>query len=209
MANKVKEQARVQICAGMTVQTVKRNGSDGQKLMAPLFDNNHDGVYSKQEAEHFNSYDFKTEDGKITIFSKNPDGSKQVTEIKYDNFEGDVFHTFNGETLNRLGSYTFKDDKGKSCFFSCIGNYAKAVIDMVKGTVQITNGKCHNINGRNIELTIEDSDLERVGILKSKLNLQNTKDVGLFFDSATKVEAGGESIVNNDNASKVEITTKK
>lgn len=35
--------------------------------MVSLFDKNQDGKLDKQEAEHFNNYRFKTEEGKIRM----------------------------------------------------------------------------------------------------------------------------------------------
>ena len=77
MANELK---RIQIYEGMEVATVKKKGSDGQKLMASLFDTNGDGIYSKGEAAYFNKHDFKTENGKITVILNESDGSKKTTK---------------------------------------------------------------------------------------------------------------------------------
>ena len=94
-------QERIQAYAGMSVETVKAQGSEGQKLMVSLFDKNQDGKLDKQEAEHFNNYRFKTEEGRIKMTDIN-DGSE--LELIYDNFEEDVLHTYNGKPLNRLRS---------------------------------------------------------------------------------------------------------
>ena len=193
---------------GMNVETVKKNGSDGQKLMAPLFDRNQDGVYDKNEAELFNKYRFKTEDGKITLFRYYNDGSRQITEIKYDNFEEDVLSMYNGEPLNQLHRFNFKNDKGEDCFFSSLAKYTKAVIDMVKGTVHVENADGGSIRGNNVELTLKDSDLEEVSIRNGSLNLGNMKNATLLWDSATRVSADGNSIINADENSNIEVIPK-
>ena len=52
---KVQPQARLEIYEGITVETVKQKGSDGQKMMVSLFDQNRDGVLDEREAAYFNS----------------------------------------------------------------------------------------------------------------------------------------------------------
>lgn len=205
----VKPQARVQIYEGMTVEAVKKNGSEGQKLMAPLFDLNQDGRYDANEAEQFNSYNFTTEKGKITLYENNNDGSRQITEIKYDNFEEDVLCMYEGEPLNALDRFLFKNDKGEDCYFAKFAKYTKAVIDMIKGTAQVENAKGSYILGNGIELTIKDSDLEKIRLYNGKLNLQNVKDKGLIWDSATQIDADGKTIVEADAESKVEVKAYK
>ena len=105
----VAAQERVQAYAGMSVETVKAQGSEGQKLMVSLFDKNQDGKLDKQEAEHFNNYRFKTEEGKIRMTNIN-NGTE--LELIYDNFEEDVLHLYKGKPLNRLNSYLFKNEAG-------------------------------------------------------------------------------------------------
>ena len=77
----VAAQERVQAYAGMSVETVKAQGSEGQKLMVSLFDKNQDGKLDKQEAEHFNNYRFKTEEGKIRMTNIN-NGNLYMTTLK-------------------------------------------------------------------------------------------------------------------------------
>ncbi len=204
-------QERIQTHAGMSVETVKRNGSEGQKLMVMLFDSNRDGILDKREAEHFNRYRFTTEEGKISMTNiENGD----VLELKYDNFEEDVLHLYKGEPLNYPHDFTFKNKDGKSCYFSKLTRAAKTVIDMVTGKVTIEGAKpagmrCpSNIYGRNIELTVKDSDVEEISITNSKLNLENTKDEGIIFDSATKVQTDEKSTIKADTDSKYEVVEK-
>lgn len=109
----VAAQERVQAYAGMSVETVKAQGSEGQKLMVSLFDKNQDGKLDKQEAEHFNNYRFKTEEGKIRMTNIN-NGTE--LELIYDNFEEDVLHLYKGKPLNRLNSYLFKNEAGELFF---------------------------------------------------------------------------------------------
>lgn len=193
----VKPQARVQIYEGMSVETVKRNGSDGQKLMAPLFDLDRDGKYDVGEAGLFNSCNFTTEKGKITMYNYSGYGP-EVTELKYDDYEKDI-------ALNEPDIFNFKNDKGEDCYFASMGNFKKVVIDMIKGKVHVEGGKDGALFMNNVELTVKNSDLEKISTSNSKINLQNVKDEGLLWDSATEVETDGKSIINADADSKIEI----
>ena len=158
-------QERIQAYAGMSVETVKARGSEGQKLMVSLFDKNQDGKLDKQEAEHFNNYRFKTEEGRIKMTDIN-DGSE--LELIYDNFEEDVLHTYNGKPLNRLHNYLFKNKAGEGCYFAKLTGAVKTVIDMVNGKVSVEGAKPSGIGsvsslwGNNIELTVKNSDVEEI-----------------------------------------------
>ena len=193
----VKPQARVQIYEGMSVETVKRNGSDGQKLMASLFDLDKDGKYDAAEAEAFNNCNFKTEKGKITMYNRSGYGP-EVTELKYDDYDKDI-------AQNEPDIFNFKNDKGEDCYFASMGNFIKVVIDMIKGKVHVEGGENGALYMNNVELTVKNSDLETISTTNSKINLQNVKDEGLLWDSATEVETDGKSIINADADSKIEI----
>lgn len=201
-------QERIQAYAGMSVETVKAQGSEGQKLMVSLFDKNQDGKLDKQEAEHFNNYRFKTEEGRIKMTDIN-DGSE--LELIYDNFEEDVLHTYNGKPLNRLHNYLFKNKAGEGCYFAKLTGAVKTVIDMVNGKVSVEGAKPSGIGsvsslwGNNIELTVKNSDVEEIHIKNGSLKLENTKDKGLIFDSAVKVETDGKSTIKADKESDYDI----
>ena len=201
-------QERIQAYAGMSVETVKAQGSEGQKLMVSLFDKNQDGKLDKQEAEHFNNYRFKTEEGRIKMTDIN-DGSE--LELIYDNFEEDVLHTYNGKPLNRLHNYLFKNKAGEDCYFAKLTGAVKTVIDMVNGKVTVEGAKPSGIGsgsslwGNNIELTVKNSDVEEIHIKNGSLKLENTKDKGLIFDSAVKVETDGKSTIKADKESDYDI----
>lgn len=204
----VAAQERVQAYAGMSVETVKAQGSEGQKLMVSLFDKNQDGKLDKQEAEHFNNYRFKTEEGKIRMTNIN-NGTE--LELIYDNFEEDVLHLYKGKPLNRLNSYIFKNEAGENCYFSKLTDAVKTIIDMVTGKVAIEGAKPARIRcgsslwGNNIELSVKDSDVNEININNGTLELENTKNRGLIFDSATKVKTDGKSTIKADKDSEYDI----
>ena len=204
----VAAQERVQAYAGMSVETVKAQGSEGQKLMVSLFDKNQDGKLDKQEAEHFNNYRFKTEEGKIRMTNIN-NGTE--LELIYDNFEEDVLQLYKGKPLNRLNSYLFKNEAGENCYFSKLTGAVKTVIDMVTGKVAIEEAKPAGIRcgsslwGNNIELSVKDSDVNEININNGTLELENTKNRGLIFDSATKVKTDGKSTIKADKDSEYDI----
>ena len=57
-------------------------------------------------------------------------------------------------------------------------------------------------------LPVKDSDVEEISITNSKLNLENTKDEGIIFDSATKVQTDEKSTIKADTDSKYEVVEK-
>lgn len=203
----VKPKARIAIHPGMTVETVKKNGSEGQKLMAPLFDIDKNGKYDDSEAMNFDSYTFKTEPGKITMCNDGCVGP-EIIELKYDNFEKDVLCKHKDTVLNDVDSFRFVNDKGEKCYFAHIGDFEKIAIDMIKGKVHVEGGgkEASGLYGDNIELTVKDSDLKKIDISGSKVNLQNVKDEGLLWDSATKITTDGNTIIEADSASKFEVS---
>ena len=210
-APQVKTQPRVQIYEGMSVETVRKSGSEGQKLMAPLFDTDQDGKFDKYEAEAFNNCNFKTGKGKITIYNRSGYGA-EITELKYDNYEEDILCSGEqGEVYNEPSMFNFKNDKGEDCYFSSMGKFTKVVIDMIKGKVHVEGGNqaAFGLYTNNIELTAKNSDLEHISASNSKINLQNVKNKGLLWDSATEVETDGKTTVNADENSKVDVKAKE
>ena len=132
-------------------------------------------------------------------------------ELIYDNFEEDVLHLYKGKPLNRLNSYLFKNEAGENCYFSKLTDAVKTIIDMVTGKVAIEGAKPARIRcgsslwGNNIELSVKDSDVNEININNGTLELENTKNRGLIFDSATKVKTDGKSTIKADKDSEYDI----
>ena len=59
--------------------------------------------------------------------------------------------------------------------------------------------------GNNIELSVKDSDVNEININNGTLELENTKNRGLIFDSATKVKTDGKSTIKADKDSEYDI----
>ena len=84
----------------------------------------------------------------------------------------------------------------------------KRTIDLVNGKVTVEGAK-GNLYGRNIDLTVKNSDIDKIGINGGKVKLQNVKDKGLIHDSATEIKTDSKTIVNADTNSKVRINNEK
>lgn len=201
---KIKPQARLEIYEGMKVETVKQKGSQGQKMMVSLFDSNWDGTLDKNEAALFNSYNFTTEKGKITMYENNEDGTRNITELKYDNFEKDVLNLHEGTPLNKPGSYNFENDKGERCFYGASMNAEKTSIDMVTGKVTVENADSGAIWANNIDITVKNANIDQISTTNANLKLENTKNTLGFWDIATTVYTDGKSTIKADANSKYE-----
>ena len=206
----IKPEARVQIYEGMSVETVKKEGSTGQKIAVPLFDNDGNGKLEGYEVTRMNRCNFKSESGKLTIFENREDGKRREMEIKYGSLE--ELYTFapSGRALNDMnhfffGCYEKNGQKYHKHSFSKVADYEKISIDMsnAKVTVQGAEG---NLYARDIELSVKDSDLEKISIKGGKLKLENVKDEGLLWDSATEVKSDGKTVVSADANSKYEVS---
>ena len=63
----IKTQAKLHIYDGISVETVKQQGSDGQKIAVPLFDTNGNGKLEGMEVDRMNRCTFKSEKNKVKI----------------------------------------------------------------------------------------------------------------------------------------------
>ena len=72
-----------------------------------------------------------------------------------------------------------------------------------KVTVQGAEGSLY---ARDIELSVKDSDIEKISIDGGKLKLENVKDEGLLWDSATEVKSDGKTVISADANSKYEVS---
>ena len=206
----VKAQPRVQIREGMTVAEVRQYGSEGQKLAASLFDNERvegaegyvkDGIFTEGEAQRFNNYNFAVRDGIFTMYDRK---SGQTTEIKYDNVD-DLKNLLN-DNLNEPGSMIMRDKNGKTTMHlgeSTQGG--KITLDLTNKTITADGVKGEYIYASGDKVTVKNSDVGTIGSHGKELEVKNTKDEGIIYDSATKLEVGKNTKVKIDDASKVEI----
>lgn len=201
---KVQTQARLEIYEGMKVETVKQKGSQGQKMMVSLFDDNNDGTLDKKEAALFNRYNFTTEKGKITMYKNNEDGTRYITELKYDNFEKDVLCQNKGKALNSPHHFSFENNKGERCSYESFMSAEKTSIDMVTGKVTVENADGDHIVANNIDLTVKNSDIYAIDASNTDLKLENVKRTEGFWDVATTVYTDGKSTIKADANSKYE-----
>ena len=208
---KVQPQPRLQIREGMTVDEVRQYGSEGQKLAASLFDAERiknskgdwvkDGIFTKQEAENFNNYNFSVRDGVFTMYNRK---SGQTTEIKYNDIE-DLKELLN-DNWNGPGLFDLYGKDGERRIF--VGedtDRGKITLDLTNNTVTAdgVSGKYFIASGKKV--TVKNSDLKKINSHAQELDIKNTKDKGLIYDSSTTVYAGKDTKVKIDDASDVEI----
>lgn len=205
----IKTQAKLHIYDGISVETVKQQGSDGQKIAVPLFDTDGNGKLEGMEVDRMNRCTFKSEKNKLTIFENKGEDKQQITEIKYNNVS-DLYAMYDERALNNLdmfsfGKHTNKDGvTGYKHYFGSVGSYAKRTIDLIQGKVTVEGAK-GNLYSRNVDLTVKNSDISEIGINGGKVKLQNVKDEGLLYDSATEIKTDGKTDVNADTNSKVKV----
>lgn len=209
----MKPEQRLQIREGMTVADVKKYGSKGQQLAASLFDFNgidynaykKDGVFTKQEAEIFNNFNFSVKDNTFTMYDRKQD---QAIEIKYNNPE-DLYRVLN-DKYNTPSSLWCGNEAGKRiAYLGDSTEGGKITIDLSKGTITAdgVDGE-HLVAGAN-KVTVKNSDLEKINSRTSnELEIQNTKDKGVIWDSSTKVTTGKNTNVKIDTESDITLERK-
>ena len=208
---KVQAQARLQIREGMTVAEVKKYGSEGQKLAASLFDSDRvknekgdfgkDGIFNKQEAEMFNNYNFSVRDGLFTMYDRK---SGQITEIKYDNIE-DLKNLLNDE-WNEPGCMLLDKNGKRRIFLGNATEGGKITLDLTNTTVTADGVKGKYICASGEKVIVKNSDVGEVNTHAKELEIKNTKDKGLIYDSSTRLEVGKDTMVKIDDTSDCEIS---
>lgn len=201
----MKAEQRLQIREGMSVADVKKYGSKGQQLAASLFDAaGKDGVYTKQEAERFNNYNFSVKDNAFTMYDKK---QNQIKEIKYDNIE-DLYALLNNDEsqINRL---KFKKDGQIFASLYETTEGGKITWDLSKGTITADGVKGKKIMASSNKLTVKNSDVENITSYTNELEIKNTKDKGIILDSSTEVKAGKNTNVKVDTESDVTLVKRE
>ncbi len=210
----MKPEQRLQIREGMTVADVKKYGSKGQQLAASLFDFDRtgnkkngykkDGVFTKQEAELFNNFNFSVKDNTFTMYDRKQD---QAIEIKYNNPE-DLYRVLN-DKYNTPSSLWCENEAGKRiAYLGDSTEGGKITIDLSKGTVTADGVDGENLVASANKLTVKNSDIEKISTNSKELEIQNTKDKGVIWDSSTKVTAGKNTNVKIDTESDITLERK-
>lgn len=214
----MKAQPRLQIREGMSIEDVKKHGSEGQKLAANLFDidaegkkdanGNYllkDGIFNKKEAEYFNRFNFSVKDGSFTMYDRE---SGHVTEIKYDNID-DLKKALNADVNEPTTMHFFGKNGEQKLYVGTVGaTNGKTTIDLSKRTVEInglTNGSIFT-NGN--KTTVKNSNLELISSSSKEVDIQNVKYNQWFGDTETGITVGTKTILNVDGNSKVDIERK-
>lgn len=197
----MKAEQRLQIREGMSVADVKKYGSKGQQLAASLFDAaGKDGVYTKQEAERFNNYNFSVKDNAFTMYDKK---GNQIKEIKYDNIE-DLYALLNNDE-SQTNHLKFKKDEQIFASLYETTEGGKITWDLSKGTITADGVKGKEIMAISNKVTVKNSDVENINLSAKELEIKNTKDKGVIFDSSTEVEVDKDTNVKVDTESDVTL----
>ena len=106
----IKPQAKLNLYEGISVETVKQQGSDGQKIAVPLFDTDGNGKIEGRELNRMNRCTFKSEKNKLTIFENKGENKQEVTEINYKDVN-DLYAMHGKRALNNLDMFSFGEYK--------------------------------------------------------------------------------------------------
>lgn len=202
---KVKTEAKVNVREGMRTADVKANGSAAQKLVADAFQEaswddkkngiKYHGTYDKEGAEAMNSYTFALYGNELRAYNNETGCNVKIKASSQDELKKSAYLVRESE-----------DFKGGNIVYNL--NTKTATYDGVSGNrVDISDmdsGKLKNCNIKNSSLETIDATY-----FTGKLNIKNTKDVGMIWDSATRISVNADPnkkpTLNTDSASKVEI----
>ena len=84
-----------------------------------------------------------------------------------------------------------------------LGENGKVDINVDTGNVYIegAEGTSNSVGGARIDLTIKDSEFERISVNDSDVTLDGVHDRTLFFETDTDVSLNGKSTLNQNNSS--------
>jgi len=203
-------QKGLEIREGMRVADVQANGTEAQKLIAAAFDEptdvdskgnliGKDGVFDAKEAEFFNNYRFDLNKNKKEFTAYNTKTGCAVM-IKYNSLE-ELKDKNNMYMLYRMIKDS-RDFKGGGVVYDYRNNQVS--LDGVSGS-------CFDIPSYPRHTTLKNCDLKLINATfcgeGCNLNIVNTKDVGMIWDSPVQVNVtnGQEPTINADSQSKIEI----
>ncbi len=198
----MKADERIEVFEGMTVNDVEQNGSEAQKLVAKAFDTGikgkgykaGDGVYSEKEAENLNNYRFALDKQNRELRAHNKKTGATVT-IKYNDLEelqnNAALVKSAGHGRIKGGNITY-DFRNKTTTFEDV---------TMDGALNIASrGKCDKVIIRNCDAN------RVVGYgFHGEIQLENLKDMGMLWDSPTKMYLEPDATLKTDSQSKIEI----
>lgn len=219
---------------GISLQEIKKSGSYGQAIAAPLFDYNDNGKLEKEEVDNFNDYKFdvkEDESGTRTLtlsrwakkglnYDRTEIQLDRTTVIKYESLE-QLYNTKSRQEFHHGigGNYVDKYDT-PATFKTAINEgielsapYKSAVIDLkdkraiVDGMIQ-QEYKSAPIWASNFDLTVKNSDIDNVVMLNGSLKLEKTCSHG-YYDKPVDVATNdvAKVKVTKDSKSLVNIFT--
>ena len=203
----IKTQAKVQAYEGISLKTIQQKGSDGQKIMAPLFDTDRNGKLEGLEVERFNNCIFKSEPGKVTMYDRTNDPEKPfVAEITYGK-EG-LRGEYRGKDYESTLDVSDKRNKKSVTIYDIYSGKAK--IDLPKGKVTLNNldGFDASVFADGMDVETNNSVIDYIDIKRGDLKMKNTESGGIF-SSTVDVTTDGKSTVTTDKNTKADVRTEE
>ena len=205
LKSQMKAEEKIKIFEGMTVNDVEQNGSEAQKIVAGAFDNSGvkptkennykvgDGKYSEREAEDFNNYTFAI-DKKSRELRAHNNKTGCTSIIRYNNLEELKENAALLKSAGHLegGTVTY-DFRNKITTFDGVSTN--------KGSMNIAS------RGKSDKVIIRNSDVNRVISygFHGTVQIENTKNLGMIWDSPTMLYLEPDAQLKTDNQSNVEI----
>ena len=209
---KMKAYKRIDIREGMKVADAKAHGSAMQKIFSDLFDfgnenleNEPDGIYQDFEAETFNSLRFSLDEHELRVY--NTDTECKVT-IKFDQLSD-----LSKDKKTLLEALTIGNKYENGEIVIDYSNKAATFDDVSSNEIELSNRAlqpCDDIKIRNCNTeSISAGDFYGRGTSFSgkKINIINTKDVGVLWDSPVSVQYYKDDVpvIKYDSNSKVDL----
>ena len=197
----------IQIYDGISVDLIKREGTEAQKEAVTLYDEDGNGSLEGAEAENFDNVTCeleKAQDGirKLKLTMEREDGINQVTEFTYSDpkdLKRCVMNTDNTPTV-----FTTKASK---FFASIAGVYKRASLDLINNKVTLYGaGDNSELSADNADVKVENSDMAYIVMEGGKLDLKNTKNYRKIFpDGPTSVQTDGKTVITSDSNSEFTV----
>ncbi len=196
----------IKIYDGISVELIKKEGTEAQKEAVALYDEDNNGKLEGYEAEDFSNVTCeleKSQDGfrKLKLTMEREDGINQVTEFTYKE----------SKDLERClidGNYfTVFRTKASKFYASIAGIFKKATFDLVNNKVALYGaGDNSSLSADNADVKVANSDMEYIIMEGGKLDLKNTKNYRKYFpDGPTSVQTDGKTIITADDNSEYTV----
>ncbi len=196
----------IQIYDGISVELVKKEGTEAQKEAVALYDEDSNGKLEGYEAEDFSNVTCeleKSQDGlrKLKLTMEREDGINQVTEFTYKEPKDLERCLIDGNSFR-----VFKT-KASKFYANIVGTFKKATFDLVNKKVSLYGaGENSCLSADDADVKVVNSDMEYIIMEGGKLDLENTKNYRKYFpDGPTSVQTDGKTVIKADDNSEYTV----